>query len=107
LYFDNLNEQFILPVQHPDFYDVYHIFNIRHQKRDELQAYLTNKGIGTVIHYPVAPHNQKALAGVPGIKKSYPVAEEIHNTTLSIPCSFSHTEDEIIQVIAALNSFKQ
>jgi dTDP-4-amino-4,6-dideoxygalactose transaminase len=92
-------------VHDDDFYDVYHIFNIRHPKRDELQTYLTDKGIGTVIHYPVAPHNQKALAGVYGIKKSYPIAEEIHNTTLSIPCSFSHTEDEIWQVIESLNSF--
>jgi dTDP-4-amino-4,6-dideoxygalactose transaminase len=105
LYFDNLDEQFILPVQDAQFYDVYHIFNIRHPRRDELQTYLTNKSIGTVIHYPVAPHNQKALSGVYGIKETYPIAEEIHNTTLSIPCSFSHTEDEIWQVIEALNSF--
>ena len=105
LYFDNLNDQFILPAQNPDFYDVYHIFNIRHPKRDELQAYLTEKGIGTVIHYPVPPHKQKALADVQGIKSAYPVATEIHNTTLSIPCSFSHTEEEIMQVIEALNKF--
>jgi dTDP-4-amino-4,6-dideoxygalactose transaminase len=105
LYFDNLNDQFILPAQNPDFYDVYHIFNIRHPKRDELQAYLTEKGIGTVIHYPVPPHKQKALADVQGIKSAYPVATEIHNTTLSIPCSFSHTEEEIMQVIDALNKF--
>ena len=105
LYFDNLDSQFILPAQDPDFYDVYHIFNIRHPKRDELQAYLTEKGIGTVIHYPVPPHKQKALADVQGIKSAYPVAREIHNTTLSIPCSFSHTEEEIMQVIEALNKF--
>jgi dTDP-4-amino-4,6-dideoxygalactose transaminase len=105
MYFDNLNDNFILPVQDADFYDVYHIFNIRHPKRDDLQAYLANKGIGTVIHYPVAPHKQKAMAGVPGIKSSYPIAEEIHDTTLSIPCSFCHTGDEIAQVIEALNNF--
>jgi len=105
LYFDNLNDQFILPVQDADYYDVFHIFNIRHPKRDELQKYLADKGIGTVIHYPVPPHKQKALAGIAGIKSSYPIAEEIHDTTLSIPCSFCHTEDEIMQVIAALNNF--
>jgi dTDP-4-amino-4,6-dideoxygalactose transaminase len=105
LYFDNLNDNFILPIQNADYYDVYHIFNIRHKKRDELQQYLTNKGIGTVIHYPVPPHRQKALNGVSGIKSTYPVADEIHDTTLSIPCSFSHTEDEILQVIEALNNF--
>jgi len=105
LYFDNLKADFILPVQDSEFYDVYHIFNIRHKKRDELQQYLTNNGIGTVIHYPVPPHKQKALAGVKGIRSIYPIADEIHDTTLSIPCSFSHTEDEIMQVIEALNKF--
>ena len=105
LYFDNLNDQFILPVQDGDYYDVFHIFNIRHPKRDDLQNYLAEKGIGTVIHYPVAPHQQKALAGVKGLKKSYPIAEEIHKTTLSIPCSFCHTEDEIMQVVEALNNY--
>jgi dTDP-4-amino-4,6-dideoxygalactose transaminase len=105
MYFENLKSAFILPVQHPDFYDVYHIFNIRHKKRDELQQYLTEKGIGTVIHYPVPPHRQKALTGVPGIEKAFPIADEIHSTTLSIPCSFCHTETEIEQVIEALNNF--
>jgi len=105
IYFNNLSDQFILPVQDADYYDVYHIFNIRHKKRDELQAYLSNKGIGTVIHYPVPPHKQKALAGIAGIKSSYPIVEEIHDTTLSIPCSFCHTEEEIWQVIGALNKF--
>jgi dTDP-4-amino-4,6-dideoxygalactose transaminase len=105
LYFDNLQDKFILPVQNADYYDVYHIFNIRHKNRDDLQAYLTQKGICTVIHYPVAPHRQKALNGVKGIKPSYPIAEEIHETTLSIPCSFSHTEDEVMQVIEALNNY--
>jgi dTDP-4-amino-4,6-dideoxygalactose transaminase len=70
-----------------------------------LQAYLTEKGIGTVIHYPVAPHNQKAMANVNGIKNTYPISEEIHKTTLSIPCSFSHTEDEVMKVIETLNKF--
>jgi len=105
LYFDNLKADFILPVQDADFYDVFHIFNIRHKKRDELQQYLTNNGIGTVIHYPVPPHKQKALDGVKGIRSAYPIADEIHDTTLSIPCSFSHTEDEVMRVIEALNKF--
>jgi dTDP-4-amino-4,6-dideoxygalactose transaminase len=105
MYFDNLKSDFVMPVQNADFYDVFHIFNIRHKKRNELQQYLTEKGIGTVIHYPVPPHKQKALTDVPGIEKPYPIADEIHSTTLSIPCSFCHTETEIEQVIEALNNF--
>ncbi|MEO6149216.1 MAG: DegT/DnrJ/EryC1/StrS family aminotransferase, partial [Mucilaginibacter sp.] len=103
LYFDNLPDKFILPARSEDNYDVHHIFSIRHDKRDDLQQYLLSKGIGTVIHYPVAPHQQKALKDI--IPGSYPITEEIHRTTLSLPCSFCHTEDEITQVIEALNSY--
>jgi dTDP-4-amino-4,6-dideoxygalactose transaminase len=104
LYLTHLSSGYILPVKDERYYDVYHIFNIRHPKRDDLQQYLQDKGIGTVIHYPVPPHRQKALADM--FKgKDYPVADEIHNTTLSLPCSFCHTEDEIMEVINALNTY--
>jgi dTDP-4-amino-4,6-dideoxygalactose transaminase len=104
LYLNNLPDKYILPVKDVDYYDVHHIFNIRHPERDTLQAYLLDKGIGTVIHYPVPPHRQKALKSV-FIGKDFPVSDEIHNTTLSLPCSFCHTETEIMQVIEALNNF--
>ena len=105
LYLANLKPEFILPAKNKDYYDVYHIFNIRHTKRDALQQYLLDKGIGTVIHYPVPPHRQKAMGDMYK-GKEYPVADEIHNTTLSIPCSFCHKESEIMEVIEALNNFQ-
>ena len=83
---------------------VYHLYVVRSKKRDALQGYLAEKGIGTLIHYPIPPHRQKALAGIES-DKHFPIADEIHNTTLSLPCSFCHTEDEIIEVIDALNNF--
>ncbi|OCX50251.1 aminotransferase [Mucilaginibacter sp. PPCGB 2223] len=104
LYLNNLSPQYILPAKHPDHFDVYHIFNIRHPERDRLQQYLADKGIGTVIHYPVPPHRQKALKSI-FVGKDFPVADEIHDTTLSLPCSFCHTEEEILEVIDALNHF--
>lgn len=104
LYLDNLKDSFVLPVVDADFYNVYHIFNIRHPKRDELKAYLFGEGIGSEIHYPVSPSHQKALEGL--IKKqSFPISEEIHATTLSLPCSSCHTESDIAKVIDALNAF--
>jgi dTDP-4-amino-4,6-dideoxygalactose transaminase len=104
LYLNNLKNDYILPVVDTDFFDVYHIFNIRHPKRDELKAYLLQKGIGTEIHYPVSPNHQKALNGL--IKEqAFPISEEIHATTLSLPCSSCHTESDIAQVIEALNAF--
>lgn len=104
LYLNNIKSDFILPVVADNYFDVYHIFNIRHPKRDALRAFLLSKNIKTEIHYPVAPVNQKAMKG---FLDSYetPIALEIHRTTLSLPISFFHKEDDIYQVIETLNSF--
>jgi len=104
LYLQNLKADYVLPVVQKGYHDVYHIFNIRHPKRDELKAYLLQNGIGTEIHYPVPPHEQKAMQHVLQ-GKGYPVAKEIHSTTLSLPCSYWHTEAQISQVIEKLNAF--
>jgi dTDP-4-amino-4,6-dideoxygalactose transaminase len=104
LYHTNLSERYIKPVKDIDYYDVFHIYNIRYPQRDELQQYLLNKGIGTVIHYPVPPHRQKALKDIFD-QKDFPITDEIHQTTLSLPCSFCHTENEIMEVIDALNNY--
>jgi dTDP-4-amino-4,6-dideoxygalactose transaminase len=63
---------------------VWHQFVIRHPQRDELQQYLADKGIGTLIHYPIPPHLSDAFAGTscPG---SLPVAERLAETVLSLP----------------------
>jgi dTDP-4-amino-4,6-dideoxygalactose transaminase len=104
LYFTHLKKDYILPQMHNDYFDVYHIFNIRHPRRDELRQYLLEKGINTQIHYPLPPHRQKGL-GSYFLNQSYPISDEIHATTLSLPCSYGHTKDEIYQVIEALNQF--
>lgn len=104
LYFENLNSNFIKPVVDKDYHDVYHIFNIRHPKRDQLKEYLLKQGVKTEIHYPIPPHKQKAMLGI--IDGEYPISEEIHSTTLSLPISYFHTEEDIYQVIESLNSFK-
>ena len=104
LYLNGLSSRYILPLKDADHYDVYHIFNIRFPQRDRLQKYLQDKGIGTVIHYPVPPQRQKAMAGILD-GQEFPIADEIHQTTLSLPCSFCHKEEEIREVIKALNEF--
>ena len=68
-----------------------------------MKNYLSNHGIGTEIHYPIAPHQQQALKDLNHL--SYPISEEIHATTLSLPCSFAHSEENIIEVIKILNQF--
>ncbi len=104
LYDAHLNETVIKPVRHPDCQDVHHIYNIRHPRRDALKTYLEGQGIKTEIHYPVAPHHQVALKTV-FEGQSFPISEEIHATTLSLPISFGHSTDDIHQVIAAVNQF--
>ncbi len=104
IYLKNLKADFILPKQHNDFYDVFHIFPIRHSKRDALKEYLQKKGIGTEIHYPLPPHKQKAMEALLP-KGDYKIATEIHETILSLPISTCHTESDIHLVVEALNGF--
>jgi dTDP-4-amino-4,6-dideoxygalactose transaminase len=104
IYFGGLKGEFIVPQVNKDFYDVYHIFNIRHKKRDKLKEFLLNNGIMTKVHYPVPPHQQKALAEMNTLK--LPISEEIHKTTLSLPVSSFHTDADIQQVIQFLNNYK-
>jgi dTDP-4-amino-4,6-dideoxygalactose transaminase len=104
LYLHQLKDDFIKPLVHEDYFDVYHIFNIRHPKRDALREYLLKNEIKTEIHYPVAPNKQKAMIGIIETQHT-PIAEEIHNTTLSLPISYFHTESEIVYVINKMNQF--
>jgi dTDP-4-amino-4,6-dideoxygalactose transaminase len=104
LYLRNLKSDFIKPLVHPDSEDVYHIFNIRHPKRDALKDFLLKNEIKTDIHYPIAPNKQKAMIGILDGCNT-PIAEEIHNTTLSLPISFYHTEQDVLNVIEVMNKF--
>jgi len=104
IYFDHLDAKFIKPLWHEDYYDVYHIFNIRTQQRDALKQYLLNHGVGTEIHYPVPPHKQKAMQGI--LSGEFPISEEIHRTTLSLPISYFHTVDDIETVCEILNRWE-
>lgn len=104
IYHEGLKSDFIKPSVHTDYCDVYHIYNVRHPKRDALREYLEQKGVKTEIHYPVPPHQQKALRSFfEGMH--FPLAEEIHATTLSLPISFMHSQEEIRQVVAIMNAF--
>lgn len=104
LYHQGLKEDFIKPQVHPDYFDVYHIYNVRHPKRDALKEYLLQHEIKTDIHYPVPPHKQNAMKGVLD-KTDFPISSEIHSTTLSLPISFCHSESDIMWVIDVMNKF--
>jgi dTDP-4-amino-4,6-dideoxygalactose transaminase len=104
LYHQGLRDDYIKPCLQEGFFDVSHIYNIRHDRRDELKEYLAEQGIQTEIHYPVPPHRQKALQGMFRVD-AYPLADELHATTLSLPISVCHSEEDVARVIDVMNSF--
>lgn len=79
---------------------VWHIFNILSPKRDKLKSELLRNGIGTEIHYPIAPHLQLGYRNL--IKGDFPISEKIHLQTLSLPISTCHSLEEIDIVIERL-----
>ena len=106
IYLNNISDNFIKPVVSSDYYDVYHIFNIRCDKRDDLKKYLFKNNIQTEIHYPVAPHKQSALKKIKTLANtSFPISEKIHETTLSLPISFGTTKKDVLKVCEIINKF--
>lgn len=96
-----------LPLASSDDYEhIYHVFVIRCEKRDELEKYLNDNGIGTVKHYPIPMHLQEAYKEL-GLKQGdLPIAEEISNTVLSIPMYYGMTDEEVEYVIGVINRFE-
>ena len=104
IYFKSLPEWLQLPSLCEDEHDVFHIFGVRCERRDELRAWLLGKGVKTEVHYPVAPHRQVAMRGI--LEGVYPIAEELHATELSLPISTGHTHEQIINVCETIAGFK-
>lgn len=104
LYNDLLkNTDIILPYNHPDSYHTYHLYVIRHPKRDGLKKYLYEKGVQTSIHYPIIPQNQKAYKEF-NFRPS-PIAEELASTSLSLPIFPGIDEGEIKYISNLLLEF--
>ena len=104
IYLQNLLKEFSLPSITEEEFDTFHIFAIRHTKRDNLKELLLEKGVKTEIHYPIPPHHQKAMRNI--LKGSWPISEELHSTQLSLPISFGHTEEEILKVCELINEIR-
>ncbi|MBR4368873.1 MAG: DegT/DnrJ/EryC1/StrS family aminotransferase [Prevotella sp.] len=83
--------------------NVYHIFPVLCERRNELKAYLKEKEIETVIHYPIPPHRQECYKEWHEI--SLPVTELIHQRELSLPCNQAMTQEEVEYVVQTINQF--
>jgi dTDP-4-amino-4,6-dideoxygalactose transaminase len=93
-----------LPVAGANNEPVWHVFVVRTKARDALQTYLQQQGIGTLIHYPVPPHQQPAYREWSA--RSYPITEQIHREVLSLPISPVMADEEVAAVVAACNAWR-
>ena len=98
------NPLITLPKRIADEENVYHQFPIFCERRDELQAFLAEHGIQTLIHYPIPPHQQECYRE--WNNRSYPITEKIHQQELSIPMNQVITEEEAQEVVRWVNAFK-
>ena len=109
LYYEGIKNPLItLPDRLADDQNVYHLFPVLCEKRDELQAYLKGNGVGTVIHYPIPPYKQECYAkvawNIPQLSR--PITDKIHDTELSLPIGPTIKIDEVQYIISLINNFK-
>lgn len=104
---DSVNNPLItLPIKSDETYkNVWHIFAVMCEKRDELEKFLNGKGIGTNKHYPTPMHLQGAYADLGIEKGQLPLAEKISACELSLPVYYGMTEEQVDYLIVALNEF--
>ena len=99
------NPKVVKPYVAPECVPVWHIYAIRCAERNELERYLSKKGIGTNKHYPIPIHLQECCRDLQIPEGSLPVAEEISRTELSLPMYYGMTDEEVQYVIDAVNAF--
>lgn len=100
------NPSIYLPKERENTSTVWHQYVIRCDRREELIAYLNEKQIGTIIHYPIPPHLSEAYQYLGHKKGEFPITENYADTVLSIPLYNGMTEEEQQYVIDAINAFK-
>ena len=109
-YYEHLNNPLVtLPDLLPDEQNAYHLFPIlvSEGKRDALHDYLEQNGVGTVCHYPIAPHKQECYAreawNTPQL--SLPITERLADEELSLPIGHTITESEVAFIVKKINEF--
>jgi dTDP-4-amino-4,6-dideoxygalactose transaminase len=109
-YYDHIDNPLVeLLVRLPHENNVYHLYPIlvKNGKRDALQTYLAKNGLGTVIHYPIAPHKQECYAteawNIPQL--SLPVTERLADDELSLPMSPCMTIEHAQKVVSLINKY--
>jgi dTDP-4-amino-4,6-dideoxygalactose transaminase len=105
-YLKNINNTLIeLPKVRDKATHIWHLFVVRCKERDNLQKYLEDNGIGSVIHYPIPPHLSEAYSYLELKKGDLPITENYAATVLSLPLYNGMTEEEVDYVIKVINNF--
>ncbi len=99
------NDKILLPSVRDGATHTWHQFVIKSDYRDELIKYLDEKGIGTIIHYPIPPHLSEAYSYLGFKEGAFPITEEYAKTVLSIPMYNGMTAEEQDYVISVINEF--
>jgi dTDP-4-amino-4,6-dideoxygalactose transaminase len=102
IYHETLTEKVIKPTANET--HVYHIYNIRTDRRNELKQYLLDRRIQTEIHYPLTPEKQEGYLKY-FRNEDNRISQEIHATTLSLPISYANTEADVVTVSTAINEY--
>jgi dTDP-4-amino-4,6-dideoxygalactose transaminase len=98
-------DEIILPKLANNATSVYHLYVIRTDKRDELQNFLNQNGIGTLIHYPIPAHLQTAYSELNYNKGDFPIAEKIASTCLSLPIYPGLTNEQLVYITDVIKKF--
>lgn len=98
------NPLIVLPIINDWNSHVFHVFPIRSERRDDLQKYLLDNGVQTIIHYPIPPHKQQCY--VEWNSMSFPITEKIHQEELSLPINQVIPVVEIKKIVHLINEFK-
>ena len=105
-YFENLNRNYIyFPDDHEYYFNTYHTFVIQVPGRDRAISFLSDRGIGTAIHYPVPIHLQPAYRKISAAPEKYPKVEEQSKKILSLPIHQYLSKESILYVSQTINEF--
>ena len=100
------NEKVLLPQIRTGASSVFHQYVVRTDDRDKFMNYLQDRGIGTIIHYPIPPHLAEAYQYLGYEKGAYPITGAYADTVLSLPMYTGMTQEEIKYVIDVINEYK-
>lgn len=98
-------EDLIIPFTHAEATHVYHLYVVRTEKRDSLQKYIEERGVSTMVHYPIPPHLQQAYSFLGKTEGTFPIAENLAKTSLSLPIWPGLKDAEVNYVIEKIKEF--